>query len=78
MKKLIAQELIQNQLEILVDAKGITRYILARRREKQDGDTHWQLFQGNTHIDTSPYRNNLYAMGNDLYARLTDFAVKSA
>jgi hypothetical protein len=71
MKKLIAHELIPNKLEILVDAKGITRFILARRQEEKFGDTHWQLFQGDTHIETSPYRN-------DLYSKLEDFAVKSA
>jgi hypothetical protein len=71
MKKLIAHELIKNKLEILVDAKGITRFILARRNEIKDGDTHWQLFKGNELLAVSPYRH-------DLYSKLEDFAVKSA
>jgi len=69
MKKLIAHELITNRLEILVDAKGITRFILARRREDRDGDTKWQLFQAKKLLAVSPYRH-------DLYSLLEDFAVK--
>jgi hypothetical protein len=70
MKKLIAHELVKNRLEILVDAKGITRFILARRSELQDGDTRWQLFKKNEVLAVSPYRH-------DLYSKLAGFAVKS-
>lgn len=71
MKKLIAHELVKNRLEILVDAKGITRFILARRREEHYGDQKWQLFKKNEVLAVSPYRY-------DLYSKLEGFDVKSA
>ena len=69
MKKLIAHELINNRLEILVDARGKTKFILARRREDEYGNTHWQLFKDNELLATSPYRH-------DLYSHLQEFVVK--
>ena len=70
MKKLIIHELINNRLEILVDARGKTQFILARRREDEHGDTHWQLFKANELLATSPYRY-------DLYSKLKGFLVNS-
>lgn len=70
MKKLIVTEFIKNRLEVLVDVRGKTQFILARRREEEHGDRHWQLFQGNTFLGSSAYRHVLYS-------RLTDYAVKS-
>lgn len=60
MKKLIATELIKNRLEVLVDVRGKTQFILARRREEEYNDTYWQLFQGDTLLGSSPYRHDLY------------------
>ena len=71
MKKLLAHELVFNRLEILVDARGKTQFILARRLDKDHGDTYWQLFKDNELLATSAYRL-------DLYSGLEGFIVKSA
>jgi len=56
MKKLIAHEVIYNRLEILVDSRGKTQFIMCRRREDQDGDTNWVLFKGSEVLAVNAYR----------------------
>jgi len=65
MKKLFSYEVVHNKVEILIDTRGKTRFILARRNEAVDGDTRWGLFNGPNCLHISPYRADLICKLND-------------
>ena len=66
-------EVVDNRVQILVDARGVIRFVMARRNEESPHfDRKWVLFDGPHILEISAYRADLCRYLRDCGWRVMD------